>query len=213
MSSSKVELRESLSSNPIRFRTREEFMGWYSNEENAVFVNNLTTKGINNKIKVNGFKFGRRGGKLVMMPSREVEPPPVVKPSRKPQPQQQSSRYRKRYEESSEEDSDEYDESYESDDDEYLSSEEEEEYIPPKRSNRKPVPKKTLSKTMKSGPSTHFKLNSLNGRMKTLEKFAEEAIGRWNQEDEIKQKQMRSTQIRKEEISEDVSFSVSDEEN
>ena len=195
-----MELRESLSSNPITFRNRNDFMIWYSDPDNSVYVNSLSTKGVNNKIKINGYKLGRRDGKLVMYPTKSA-PEPVIeetkppkrkvsqskksskpsKPVKSAKPVKKSAKKSKYYEEPEEssEESSEYEEDYSTSEEETESSEEEVEYVPRKKITKVNNP----PKKQRNGPSTHEKLNSLNQRTKLLEKFAEEFISKWNEEE------------------------------
>ena len=65
-----IEVLQNLSDNIITFDTKEQFMRYYDSNKDT--IDNMATRGLNTKFKINGFKIGRKNNKLILIPLKEI---------------------------------------------------------------------------------------------------------------------------------------------
>lgn len=142
----------------------------------------MPTRGLNIKFNINGYKLGRKGGKITLIPSKTQNEPIIEKQKRVPPPPRRSEKKRKYYSESSS--SEEY---YEEE-----SSDSEEEYYrrkEMKKHSRKPTnPRERIQKAAyratqpgRTDLPPEKKMNKLNGRLKQLELAMNDVYNRFDQ--------------------------------
>lgn len=61
-----VKVYNKLSDNLVEFDSKEEFNKYYQTHRDE--IDNMATRGLNLKYRVNGYKIGRKGGKIVLYP-------------------------------------------------------------------------------------------------------------------------------------------------
>ena len=64
---------EKLSSNPIKFESTDEFMRYYY--KNKDMIDNMKTRGMNRKFIIDGYKIGRKEGKIILYPNQQIIQP------------------------------------------------------------------------------------------------------------------------------------------
>lgn len=57
---------ENIGDNPITFETKEDFIRYYT--KNKTTIDQIKTRGLNRKFKIDGFKIGRQKGTIVLFP-------------------------------------------------------------------------------------------------------------------------------------------------
>lgn len=62
---------ENLSDNIISFESKEQFMRYY--DKNKDDIDNMATRGLNTKFKIDGYKIGRKNKQLILFPIRKQE--------------------------------------------------------------------------------------------------------------------------------------------
>ena len=152
---------ENLSDNAITFDTKEEFMIYYQDHKDE--IDSKPTRGLNMKYVIDGYKIGRKNGRIMLYPTRDdddddrpVKQAPAPQPKRRersPSPQYREKNRKKKY-------------YYEEEDDE----DSEEEYIPKRRSM--PPPQKRQPDQSK----VDAKLNNLNERLKKVEQLVNQIV-------------------------------------
>lgn len=60
---------ENLSDNIISFESKEQFMRYY--DKNKDTIDNMATRGLNTKFKIDGFKIGRKNKQLILFPMKQ----------------------------------------------------------------------------------------------------------------------------------------------
>lgn len=71
MSTDNITVFENLSDNIITFESKEQFMRYY--DKNKDTIDNMATRGLNTKFKIDGFKIGRKNKKLILFPMKQTE--------------------------------------------------------------------------------------------------------------------------------------------
>ena len=66
-----IKVFENIGDNVLSFETNEDFMRYYNKNQNM--VDNMSTRGLNRKFKIDGFKIGRLQGKIILYPLKETE--------------------------------------------------------------------------------------------------------------------------------------------
>lgn len=60
---------ENIGDNPINFDTKEDFIRYYT--KNKSTIDQIKTRGLNRKYKIDGYKIGRQKGVIVLFPERK----------------------------------------------------------------------------------------------------------------------------------------------
>ena len=181
--STEVDVYENLSDNVIVFDSKEEFIQYY--RDNHVRIDAMATRGLNTKFKINGYKIGRKNGKITLMPCKTAvySKKPVTKTKRAA---------KRTYHDSSSSSEEPY---YTSDSDTDSDSDEsssEDYYPPPKRTTKtKLTPKQAIQKAATratTGGKTNYtpekKMNKLNGRVKQLELAMNDMYNKYSAKEE-----------------------------
>lgn len=66
-----IKVFENIGDNIITFETKEDFMRYYN--KNQKTIDAMSTRGLNRKFKIDGFKIGRLQGKIILYPLKETE--------------------------------------------------------------------------------------------------------------------------------------------
>lgn len=66
-----IKVFENIGDNVLSFETKEDFMRYYNKNQNM--IDNMSTRGLNRKFKIDGFKIGRLQGKIILYPLKETE--------------------------------------------------------------------------------------------------------------------------------------------
>ena len=222
--SNQVNVYETLSENAISFGNKEEFIAYYKTHSNE--IDQMPTRGLNIKFRINGYKIGRKGVRITLIPTKSYSTPieepksknkkPIVESKRVPPKRKHEKR--KYYSESSSSSEDYY-----SSDDESSSSEEY--YRPPKRKeikkhsrkqsiNPRQAIKQAAYRATQPGRTDltpDMKLNALNGRVKQLEMALNDVYSRYEvpQQQQI-QKEVK--EVQKQEESNESSYESSSDE-
>ena len=69
MSTENITVFENLSDNIITFESKEQFMRYY--DKNKDTIDNMATRGLNTKFKIDGYKIGRKNKKLILFPMKQ----------------------------------------------------------------------------------------------------------------------------------------------
>lgn len=64
--SNEIKVFENISDNPISFETKEDFNRYY--ERNKETVDKFSTRGLNKKFIITGYKIGRKKGEIILYP-------------------------------------------------------------------------------------------------------------------------------------------------
>ena len=63
-----VTVFENLSDNIITFNSKEQFMNYY--DKNKETIDNMKTRGLNTKFKIDGYRIGRKNNILMLFPTK-----------------------------------------------------------------------------------------------------------------------------------------------
>ena len=66
-----IKVFENIGDNIVPFETKEDFMRYYNKNQNTIDA--MSTRGLNRKFKIDGFKIGRLQGKIILYPLKESE--------------------------------------------------------------------------------------------------------------------------------------------
>lgn len=66
-----IKVFENIGDNVLSFETKEDFMRYYNKNQNT--IDSMSTRGLNRKFKISGFKIGRLQGKIILYPLKETE--------------------------------------------------------------------------------------------------------------------------------------------
>ena len=197
--STEVDVYETLSDNVVRFDNKDQFIAYY--KMNSKQIDEMPTRGLNIKYQIKGYKLGRKGGKITLIPTRgnisapiEEKPQPqreITESKRSVPPPKRKESKRKYYSYSSEEDYS--DESSDSEDDYYRRKE-------MKKHSRKPTnSREAMQKAAyrASNPGRknlppEKKMNKLNGRVKQLEMAMNDMYNRFDQPQKQQMKQQQN---------------------
>lgn len=69
--SESVTVFENLSDNIITFHSKEQFMNYY--DKNKETIDNMKTRGLNTKFKIDGYRIGRKNNNLILYPTKDSE--------------------------------------------------------------------------------------------------------------------------------------------
>lgn len=69
--SESVTVFENLSDNIITFNSKEQFMNYY--DKNKETIDNMKTRGLNTKFKIDGYRIGRKNNNLILYPTKDSE--------------------------------------------------------------------------------------------------------------------------------------------
>ena len=68
--SNEIKVFENISDNPISFETKEDFNRYY--ERNKETVDAYSTRGLNKKFIITGYRIGRKKGEIILYPVQNV---------------------------------------------------------------------------------------------------------------------------------------------
>ena len=147
-----ISVYENLSDTSISFDSKDEFLEYYQNHKSE--IDRMKTRGLNLKYNINGFKLGRKGGKIVLYPTRS--------------PQARNEAYER-------DEEDDYSSSSEEEEPVKPNKKQQVKNQPVKKSA--PV-RNTKVPAQKQGNSLSVddKLNNLNGRLKKVESVLSEVL-------------------------------------
>lgn len=66
-----IKVFENIGDNVVKFETKEDFMRYYNKNQESIDA--MSTRGLNRKFKIDGFKIGRLQGKIILYPLKETE--------------------------------------------------------------------------------------------------------------------------------------------
>ena len=66
-----IKVFENIGDNVLGFETKEDFMRYYN--KNKESIDAMSTRGLNRKFKIDGFKIGRLKGEIILYPLKETE--------------------------------------------------------------------------------------------------------------------------------------------
>ena len=66
-----IKVFENIGDNVVKFETKEDFMRYYNKNQESIDA--MSTRGLNRKFKIDGFKIGRLKGKIILYHLKENE--------------------------------------------------------------------------------------------------------------------------------------------
>ena len=66
-----IKVFENIGDNVLSFETKEDFMRHYN--KNRETIDSMSTRGLNRKYKIEGFRIGRLKGEIILFPLKESE--------------------------------------------------------------------------------------------------------------------------------------------